>query len=245
MFWDRFLKDEANEVDEWPSVEYDVRKTLADMRRVADTQFPPANVEITAFPITSSLSIEPKGTKPSTASYVSYQAHRSGSAVSLDYVIPSTTEITGYASAKLYVQALKFPDADLFLALQKIDSSGKEVKFIHSTQKIEASAAFGWLRTSHRELDPELSTPERPYHKHQKRQWLRPRDIVEVNVELWPSSTVFEAGETLRLTIQGQPFTDPENPTQAKGPSHGWGEVRVWFGGEYDSGLLLPVVASK
>jgi predicted acyl esterase len=176
---------------------------------------------------------------------VSYKSHHVDSSVHFDFKIEKQTEITGYAAAKLYIQAMNYPDTDLYLALQKIDSSGNEVKFYHSTQQIEASASFGWLRTSHRALDPEKSTPNRPYHTHEKRQWLRPRDIVEVQVEIWPSSTVWNAGETLRLVVKGSPFTNQENITQVKGPSHGFGEVRIWYGGKYDSTLLIPVITKS
>jgi predicted acyl esterase len=173
---------------------------------------------------------------------MSYQAHHVNSNLTFQYVFPVQTEITGHSSVKLWIQAMSYPDADLYLALQKLDTSGKEVKFYHSTQQIEAPATLGWLRVSHRELDPERSIPGRPYHKHAKRQWLRPRDIVPVDVELWPQSTIWEKGETMRLSIQGRSFTDPENPTQAKSPVHGFGEIKVWYGGEYDSALLVPIV---
>lgn len=137
---------------------------------------------------------------------------------------------------------MDFPDVDLFVALKKLNKQGEEVRFYHSTQQIEADATFGWLRASHRELDTAKSTPERPVHLHRKRLWLRPLDVVEVDVELWPTSTVWEAGETLRLAVSGTAFTNPENLTQFKGPSHSFGEVRIWYGGDYDSSILLPVV---
>jgi predicted acyl esterase len=114
------------------------------------------------------------------------------------------------------------------------------LKYYNSTQKLEADASFGWLRASHRELDTAKSTPERPAHLHQRGLWLRPQDVVEVNVELWPGSTVWEAVETLRLAVKGTTFTDQENMTQFKGPSHSFGDVRIWTGGEYESELLVP-----
>lgn len=79
-------------------------------------------------------------------------------------------------------------------------------------------------------------------HTHQNRQWLRPRDTVEVQIELWPSSTIWEAGTTLRLAVEGSPFINNSNVTHFKSPSHGFGEVRVWFGGEYDSSPLVRIV---
>ncbi|TVY51674.1 Cocaine esterase [Lachnellula cervina] len=242
LFWDRFLKDEPNEVDNWAVVEYDVRRTAGENARRQVLNFPPAS-NITTFSISdkTTLSTEPKKST-SEAAYVSYKAHKSDSHVLFDYKFASGAEITGYAAAELYIQAINYPDADLYVALQKIGTDGKEIKFYHSTQQVEASASFGWLRASHRELDSTKSVPERPVHLHERRQWIRPQDIVKVQVELWPSSTVWEAGETLRLVVKGSPFTNQEHPTQTKGPNHGFGEVRVWYGGQYPSALLLPLV---
>lgn len=62
----------------------------------------------------------------------------------------------------------------------------------------------GWLRASHRELDSSRSTPLRPWHRHARLQKLRPGDIVPVEIEIWPSATLFEVGFTLQVTIQGQ-----------------------------------------
>ncbi len=164
MFWDRFLKDELNEVENWPAVEFDVRRTANDKSRRQEDKFPPPS-KITTFSISSDTVLSAEFTKPtSAAAYVSYKAHKSDSLVSFDYKFTSRTEITGYSAAELYIQAINYPDADLFLALQKIDADGEEVKFFHSTQQIEASASFGWLRASHRELDTTKSVPERPVH---------------------------------------------------------------------------------
>lgn len=178
----------------------------------------------------------------SEPAFDTFQAHQQDSSAIFNYTFDKRTEITGHASVKLFIQCTHFPDVDLFVALQKVGADGQEVKFYHSTQQIEASAAFGWLRASHRELDSVKSTPERPYHIHRVRQWLRPCDIVEVQIELWPSSTLWEAGETMRLVVKGNSFTNTENPTQFKGPSHSFGEVKVWSGGSYASKLLVPFV---
>ena len=49
--------------------------------------------------------------------------------------------------------------------------------------------AKGWLRASHRELDPDLSLPHRPYHRHTRRQFLKPGEIVKVEARF-----VFDGG---------------------------------------------------
>jgi uncharacterized protein len=176
------------------------------------------------------------------AAFATFKAHQPDSTLRFDYTFERETEVTGHASLTLHVQCMEFPDVDLFVALQKLDAGGKEIKFWSSSQFIEAPAALGWLRLSQRQLDYERSTPARPYHTHDSRQWVRPCDISEAQIELWPSSTVWQAGETMRIAINGRGFLNADNATQVRAPLHGWGDVRVWFGGECTSQLLAPVV---
>lgn len=141
-----------------------MRRTADDKFRRQEVSFPPAS-RITTFFISSDTLLSTESRKPtSVAAYISYKAHKPDSLVSFEYKFTSRTEIIGYAAAELYIQAINYPDADVYLALQKIGTDGKEVKFYHSTQQIEASASFGWLRASHRELDTTKSVPERPVH---------------------------------------------------------------------------------
>lgn len=240
-FWDHFLKGKQNSVRTWPTVQLDVRKSADDSVRRSWTQFPPpSKLENFYLGAVGKLEVQrPTG----DAAYTAFEAHHANSTISFDYTFDKDTEITGHSSLTLYVQCMEFPDVDLFVALQKLDKEGKEVKFWNSSQVVEASAALGWLRITHRELDEMRSTPERPYHTHQKRQWVRPCDIVEARVELWPSSTLWQKGETMRVSINGRGFVNQENKTLVRTPGHGWGDVRVWFGGDYESKLLVPIVS--
>ena len=62
-------------------------------------------------------------------------------------------EITGPVAAKLWVSS-ETTDADLFLVLRLFDPAGKEVTFIGSNDP-RMPVGLGWLRASHRKLDPE------------------------------------------------------------------------------------------
>ncbi|KAJ3547893.1 hypothetical protein NM208_g1276 [Fusarium decemcellulare] len=239
LFWNRFLKDQPNEVDTWPRVEMDVRTSATESFRRTEPDFPP-QAQLTRYKLISENKLRADGDKQSQC--VSFTAHKPDSVAFFDLQIEKPIEVSGYSSVTLFVQALHFPDVDLFIALQKLDKDMQPVKFYHSTQQLEADASFGWLRASHRELDEQQSTLERPVHHHRKRLWLRPQDIVQVNVELWPTSTIWEAGDTLRLAVKGTTFTNPENLTQFKGPSHSFGEVKIWFGEDYKSELIIPVM---
>ena len=93
----------------------------------------------------------------------------------LDPPLEQETEITGPSRAKLFVSS-STTDADLFLVLRVFDPDGKEVTFQGAIDP-HTPIAQGWLRASHRKLDPELSTPYRPYHTHDEKQPLTPGEV--------------------------------------------------------------------
>ena len=72
-------------------------------------------------------------------------------------------EVTGPVAAVFWVSS-STEDMDLFLTLRNIDADGKDV-LETGQQGTPVPVAKGWLRVSHRELDPELSLPYRPYHR--------------------------------------------------------------------------------
>jgi predicted acyl esterase len=151
------------------------------------------------------------------------------------------TEITGNAKLKLWVSS-SVDDADLFVILRRIGPDGREVTFPGQNQPAIA-AAYGWLRVSHRKLDPDRSTPYRPYHTHDELQKVKPGEIVAAEIEIWPTSVVFERGDRLMLEVasrddpQIEPFlhNHPVDRIQE-------GRTTIHSGGSHDSHLLLPVI---
>jgi hypothetical protein len=100
------------------------------------------------------------------------------------------------------------------------------------------------LRVSHRELDRELSLPYRPYHKHLRRQWLTPNEIVEVQVEIWPTSMVFKRGHRIRLDIQPRDGIGSAPYTHYHA-DYNVGENTIYSGGDRESFLLVPIIPPK
>ena len=100
------------------------------------------------------------------------------------------------------------------------------------------------LRVSHRELDEGRSTPYQPFLKHQREIKLKAGEIVPVEIEIWPSSTLFERGEKLRVVVQGSDIC--MYPGQIATYGHmayvNRGEHVIYTGGKYDSHLLVPVI---
>ena len=106
--------------------------------------------------------------------------------------------------------------------------------------------ALGWLRVSHRELDEAASLPFLPVLKHQREMKLKPGQVVPVDIEIWPSGTRFEAGEGLRLVIQGSDIYDyPKPSVYARHEAlRNAGRQSIHVGGACESHLLVPVVAA-
>lgn len=104
---------------------------------------------------------------------------------------------------RLWVSTSEGDDLDLFVVVRKLDADGNEIFFSGFNGYERDCVAKGWLRVSHRELDPSRSTPLRPWHTHTRIRKLRPGEIVPVEIEIWPSATLFEPGSTLQLVIRG------------------------------------------
>ena len=125
------------------------------------------------------------------------------------------TEITGPISVRLAVSSAS-RDADLFLVFRVFKPDGEEVVFQGSNDP-HVPVALGWLRVSHRKLDPVLSTPERPWHTHDEQQWLEPGVPVAVEVEVWPTCIVVPAGYRIALTVRGCDYRWSGPPVRVPG----------------------------
>lgn len=113
-------------------------------------------------------------------------------------------EVTGPVAAKLWVSS-DTTDADIFLALRLFDPHGNEVTFIGSND-VRVPVGLGWLRASHRKLDPAKSLPYRPWHSHDEEWPLQPGVPVELDIEIWPTSIVVPPGYRLALNVRGRDY---------------------------------------
>jgi predicted acyl esterase len=68
---------------------------------------------------------------------------------------------------------------------------------------------------------------------------------VPVEIEIWPSSTLFRAGERLRVIVQGQDVQReglPNAPFARHESTRNRGMHVIHTGGETDSHLLIPLI---
>jgi predicted acyl esterase len=154
------------------------------------------------------------------------------------------TEVTGPMKLKLWVSS-SVDDADLFTILHHIGTDGKEILYMGQMGH-EIAAAYGWLRLSHRKLDPERSTPYRPFHAHDELQRVKPGEVVPAEIEIWPASMVIKKGHRLALEVASRddPRIDPFTHTDPKDRILS-GTVSIHTGDEFDSHLLLPVIPAN
>ncbi|MBI4195540.1 MAG: CocE/NonD family hydrolase [Betaproteobacteria bacterium] len=151
-------------------------------------------------------------------------------------------EITGPVNLVLWVSSSTV-DMDIFATIRNIDPDGRDVWEIGQQQQ-QVPVAKGWLRASHRKLDPGLSLPYRPYHAHDERQWLTPGETVPVQVEIWPTCMVFRKGHRMRLDIQPRDGVGSA-PYTHYSADYNAGENTVYTGGSTASYLLLPLIPHR
>jgi predicted acyl esterase len=113
-------------------------------------------------------------------------------------------EITGPSSLQLTV-ASSTTDADIFIVVGVLDLDGGEVVFQGALDP-HSPIAQGWLRASHRALDPERSLPWRPWHPHDRIEPLTPGAPCTLEIEIWPTSIVIPQGHRLSVTVRGSDY---------------------------------------
>ena len=241
-FFDHFLRQRETQVLAWPRARLEVRERAGVAVERAEAEWPVARTQY------RKLWLDARGavltdTPGNAAAEIGYDA-REGRAT-FDYRFTRDTELTGHMKLRLWLEAQGARDADVFVAVQKLDGRGAPVGFTFYAFYENGPVALGWLRASHRALDMPLSTPWQPVHPHVREELLPEGSAVALEIEIWPSSTLFRAGESLRLLVQGSDvYTDalPNLPFARHDRTRNAGTHVLRTGGEYDAHLLVPVV---
>jgi putative CocE/NonD family hydrolase len=263
-FFDYWLKGIDNGVMQEPPVKLAIRKGRDEIEWRHEREWPLARTQWTRFYFDLPAAAPDAGTlvaaNPSTLRSRTYPASslcsmgstsaassqvmgggiKPGMGVSLETPpLAHDVEVTGPVAARFWVSS-ESEDMDLFLTLRNIDADGNEIMET-GQQGTPVPVAKGWLRVSHRELDPELSLPYRPYHKHTRRLYLTPGEIVPVDVEIWPTSMVFRKGHRIRLDIQPRDGVGSQSYMHYHA-DYNTGTNTIYSGADKESYLLLPII---
>jgi uncharacterized protein len=241
-FLDHFLRGFDNGMDQVPKVRLEVRRAYYQQEVRSEQSWPLSSVQPSRLylcAITASLQREVAASQGKMP-YLS--TSRNGKAIfSCRFERP--VELIGSMRLKLWVSTSEGDDLDLFVVLQKLDTTRSRVFFSGYNGYERDGLAKGWLRASHRQLDPARTTPLRPWHNHTHIEKLHAGDVVPVEIEIWPSATLFEAGSTLQLTIQGHDAARYPAFRHRKLVNRGW--HTIFTGGPYDSCLAVPLINSE
>jgi predicted acyl esterase len=234
--------------NEWPLARTQWTKLHFDLSEPAAGNAANSGALKTANPATTgsrtyfASGLSKVGSASASSTQLAAGAMQAGMGISLDTPpLERDAEITGPVAAVLWVSS-STEDMDLFLTIRNIGPGGNDIWEI-GQQGQQVPVAKGWLRVSHRELDPELSLPHRPYHQHKRRLQLAPGEIVQVQVEIWPTSMVFRKGHRIRLDIQPRDGVGSIHYTHYHA-DYNTGTNTIYAGGDKESYLLLPVIPS-
>ncbi|KAL8369831.1 hypothetical protein RB595_000260 [Gaeumannomyces hyphopodioides] len=239
--------------------------------RRTEAEWPPARTRYERYFLTPDLGLdaqEPQEPQEADAptQRVSYWApdpmSTSGTVQFLTAPFAAETEITGHPLAHLNVSASTAADPkgdrgggdgpsdiDLFLTLRHIGPDGAEVLYT-GTAGDPVPLCKGWLRVSLRATDPSHPRhrdwlPHREYRAADV-QPVVPGEVYGVDVELWPTCVVVEAGGRIMLEVasgdtngsglflHNDPIDRPDSVLE------GWNHIN--FGPGLVNYLVLPIV---
>jgi len=155
---------------------------------------------------------------------------------SLKYYSPAlveNTEVVGPIALNLYASC-RGTDINFFVSLWDVDPQGKETLLTR-----------GWLKGSHREIDPKRSKPWQPYHPYTNPKPLVPGQVYEFKIEIMPTANLFKAGHRICLKISGADDEQPQTMLDLIRGRHLWSQtptiVTIYHDVDHPSYLLLPI----
>ena len=259
-FFNHYLKGANNDWSQQPRVQLQVRY-INGFKERHENEWPIERTQWTKMYLDADNNLNHQHSVTSSSS-LSYEAIGEG----LNFKskpFEQETEITGPLALKLFISS-STADTDLFVVMRLFSDTDKEIVFQGAVDPY-TPIAQGWLRASHRKLDTDLSKPWRPYHSHDQKQLLDPDEIVELDIEIWPTSIVIPENYYLLLTVRGKDYEYPLAQTQSlsnfKNQLTGCGPflhndpfdrnknlesiTTLHFSPENPSYLLLPIIPEK
>lgn len=258
-FYDRFLKDDETAWTDQPKVLMQVRHVDGTWRERHEQEWPLKRTQWTKYYFDPSDFVLHAGSA-SPEGKVTFGGFSDG-VTFLSPPLTSETEITGPMAAKLFVSS-STTDADIFLVVRVFRPDMAEITTQGHTDP-HTTFAQGWLRASHRKLDPERTLDYRPYHAHDEIQLLTPGEIYELDIEIWPSCMVIPKGYRIAVSVRGRDYVYPGGTggpgVKKLGTFTGVGpfrhdeerdhpaeifdnEITLHFGDDHNGYILLPVI---
>lgn len=205
--------------------------------RVEDS-YPPARIQYKTLYLdaaSNSLRTQPLPSS-ATASSQRYQSDSSSDdGAHFTYIFPDRTSLIGFSKVTLSMSCPDHNDLDVYVVLRKLDRNGKALLNINippkdwpaGTQPADIPneniykyvGPNGRLRASKRAtgVEPGLTaemrkvrSPAEVWYPMDEERKVKPGEVVEMEIGIWPGGIRFEQGEGLRLEVKGHDPTLPE-----------------------------------
>jgi len=268
-FFDRYLRGVDNDWEQTPAV----RLSILDPGGEDDvdrpmSHFPPAGTQGRRLYLDADsglLDVDP----PVESASVRYRSDDGTSRVEFVHRFAEDTELIGFPSLHLQLEAADADDADVFIVIQKLSAEGellfsRTVPFTDPDILAQTRAAFdagvpdvrtlfhegpwGSARLSHRTLDSALSTTEDPVFRHTAPQDIESGTTYAIDIPMTPMGTRWHAGEQLRLALAGfklsasiPPSTRYVSGEMAPAQTINSGDHVIHTGRDTQSYLTIPV----
>lgn len=243
QFFDRYLKDIHNGWELMPKIRMDVMDAFDyDFRsKREEREFPLARTQYRKIYLDAQTGKGSYDIYP-VESRVSYDPETEITA--FNFEVTEETEISGFMKLKLWVECQGHDEMDLFVWIKKLGQRGEYIP-IHCIRE-PYRGAWGYMRVSHRDLDPKYATDYQPVQSHRECKKLHEGEIVPVEVEIWPHSRIWHKGETIRVEIAGRFIRTEwfEDPKMHFVTDNGGTHI-IHTGGRYDSFLQIPFIPPK
>lgn len=238
LFFDRYLRDRDVEL---PTVRLEVRHSLEVFEVRHESAFPPESVVATPWYLNSAThALETELPVESTSAH--YNSESSTDRLVFRYQFAEDTEISGPMALRCFMSIESGFDLDVFVGVRKFDVGGQEVAFWNRLSRHDI-VTRGWLRASRRPDPITVGESLLPSADLEHESLVVPGEVMELNIEILPSSTFFEAGSSFVLEVRGRDITELPNFQHHR--IFNCGRHTLYTGPDHASRLLVPIVPSR
>lgn len=219
-------------------VRLEIRRSLEEYDVRFEDAFPPASAVPTSLFLDAAngcLSAAPV----TSASSTSYSSVSASDRLTFRHLFEQDTEISGPMALRCFMSTDAGFDLDVFVGVRKFDPAGREVEFWNRLSRHDI-VTRGWLRASRRPDPATVSDSLAPRADHERAKEVTVGEILELNVEILPSSTLFEAGSSLVLELRGRDIIDLPNFQHHR--IYNCGNHTLYTGPRHPSRLLVPLL---
>ena len=252
-FFDRYLKGTENGWEATPRVRMAVLDPEQhDIVDPPEEDFPPPRTQYrTLYANALNGTFSPE--LPQTVSQRAYNSEDHQDMAVFSAAFGEKTELSGYVKLTLWMAAESAEDMDIFAYYRKVGPDGQPICPIvkGAIESGPDGAPFfgptGWLKASLRKVEEYRTGGMRMFRPFDRPEMLEPGVPVKLEIAFAPMGMIYYPGEQLQVMITGYPLnpSDAACPLDPDGPqfeSCNRGRHIIFTGGEYDSGLIIPVI---